>query len=101
MQMTNELYQCAERCFGMANLKPKDVGEVLGKLESEFGIAATVVGNYLELRQGEQLMSTGTVLTALRDKHPRLFFGSAGSINFTLDLLVMKLPKFGSSTHTV
>jgi hypothetical protein len=84
--MTSEIFNAAERTFHAANLKPKDVSAVIAKLETEFGVVASVVGNMLELKQGSTVFSTGTMLQSYCQKFPREFFGSAGSVNYKSDL---------------
>jgi len=84
--MTTELYNAAERTFYAAGLKPKDVAAILTKLQTEFGVTASVEGGMLELRQGSTVFSVGTMLQSYAQKYPREFFGSAGEVRFKEDL---------------
>jgi len=84
--MTTDLYNAAERTFHAAGIKPKDVAAILTKLESEYGVEASVAGGMLELKQGSTIFSVGTMLQAYSAKYPREFFGSAGTVNFKSDL---------------
>ena len=86
MPMTTELFNAAERTMHAANLKPKDVSGILAKLESEFGVTASIQGGMLELKQGDTVFSIGTMLQSYSQKYPREFYGSAGTVNFKSDL---------------
>ncbi len=86
MTMTTELYNAATRTFHAAGLKPKDVTAVLAKLETEFGVTASVEGGMLTLKQGSTVFSTGTMLAAYCAKYPREFHGQTGAVNFKSDL---------------
>jgi len=84
--MTTELFNAAERTFHAAGLKPKDITSALAKLESEFGVTASVEGGMLTLKQGSTIFSTGTVLQSYCAKYPREFHGQTGAVNFKSDL---------------
>jgi len=85
MQMTTELFNAASRSFIACNLKPKNVSDILSKLEAQ-GVTASVAGNMLELKQGDTIFSLGVALSAYAEKNPRDFYGAAGSVNFKSDL---------------
>jgi hypothetical protein len=84
--MTTELFNAAERSFFAAQLKPKDVTAVLAKLESEFGVTASVEGGMLTLKQGSTIFSVGQMLQSYCAKYPREFHGQTGAVNFKSDL---------------
>jgi hypothetical protein len=84
--MTNELLAAAEKTFHAAGAKPKNIGEIISKLEAEHQVTASVDGGLLTLTQNGTPVSTGTVLSAYRQKNPRDFYGEAGSVNFKSDL---------------
>lgn len=84
--MTTDLYNAAERTFHAAGCKPRDITAILSKLQTEFGVTASVAGGMLELKQGDTVFSVGTMLSSYRTKYPREFYGEAGSVNFKDDL---------------
>jgi len=86
MPMTSKLFLAAERTFHAAGLKPKDASAILSKLESEFGVAASIEGGMLTLKQGDTIFSVGQMLQSYSQKFPRDFYGSAGTVNFKDDL---------------
>jgi hypothetical protein len=84
--MTTELFNAAERTMHAAGLKPKDATAVLAKLESEFGVTASVEGGMLTLKQGDTVFSVGQMLQSYAAKFPREFYGGAGQVTFKSDL---------------
>src|SRR5260370_10439613 len=84
--MTTELFEAAERTLHASGSKPKDVAEIIAKLESEQGVICTVEGGLLAMSQNGQPASVGNVLAAFKAKNERSFFGGAGQVNFKDDL---------------
>jgi hypothetical protein len=84
--MTNELFAAAERTLHASGSKPKDVAEIIAKLESEHGVVCAVEGGVLTMTQNGAPASFGTVLAAFKAKNERAFFGGAGQVNFKDDL---------------
>ena len=84
--MTTELFEAAERTLHASGSKPKDVAEIITKLEAEHGVVCAVEGGLLTMTQNGAPASVGTVLAAFKAKNERAFFGGAGQINFKDDL---------------
>jgi hypothetical protein len=86
MTMNTELFEAAERTFHASGSKPKDVSDILAKLEANHQVTCGVAGGLLSMVQNGQPVSVGTVLAAYKEKNPRDFFGGAGTVNFKDDL---------------
>jgi hypothetical protein len=84
--MNTELFEAAERTFHASGSKPKDVSDILAKLESEHGVVCSVEGGLLTMTQNGAPASVGQVLAAFKSKNERAFFGGAGQVNFKDDL---------------
>jgi hypothetical protein len=84
--MTGELFAAIEKTAAACGLKVKDPATLEAGLKA-MGIVLTVAGGLLEVRQGDQLMSTGTVLASYAAKFPRQFYGAAGDISYKSDLV--------------
>ena len=84
--MTEELIKAATATFHAAGHKPKSISAVLEQIKADHGIEATVSGGLLSLKQGSTTFDLGTVVSAIAEKHPRLFYGGAGTVNFKSDL---------------
>jgi hypothetical protein len=86
MTMNTELYEAAERTFHASGSKPKDVAEIITKLEANHGVTCSVEGGLLTMSQNGAPVSVGTVLAAFKAKNERAFYGGAGTVNFKDDL---------------
>ena len=84
--MTNELLAAAERTFHAAGCKPKDTAAILARLQTEYGVTASVSNGLLKLEQTGTVMDVGASLATYKQKYPRDFYGEAGTVNFKSDL---------------
>ena len=84
--MSSELFNAAERTFGLAGLKAKDVPQVLDTLKKEFNVDATSSGDMLSLRQGDTELNIPAAMKNYQAKHPRDFYGNPADITFKEDV---------------
>jgi len=77
---------CDLRWSWVKSSKPKDVAEIISKLEAEHGVVCAVEGGLLTMTQNGAAASVGTLLAAFKSKNERAFFGGAGQVNFKDDL---------------
>src|SRR5450432_1749547 len=84
--MSTELFTAAERTFGLAGHKAKDVTHVLATLKKEYGVDASVSSGMLKLSQGDTIMDIGASLATYKEKHPRDFYGSTQDVTFKQDI---------------
>jgi hypothetical protein len=86
MPITTELFESAERTFHASGSKPKDVAEIITKLEANHQVVCSTEGGLLSMTQNGAPVSVGTVLAAFKEKNPRDFYGGAGEIAYKDDL---------------
>lgn len=84
--MSTELFDAAEKTFGLAGHKAKDVPAVLAKLKEQYGVDASISSGMLKLSQGETVMDIGAAIDTFREKNPRDFYGSTGDVTFKEDI---------------
>jgi hypothetical protein len=84
--MSTELFTAAEKTFGLAGHKAKDIPQVLATLKAEYNVDAVISGGMLKLSQGDTVMDIGASLATYKEKHPRDFYGSTQDVTFKQDI---------------
>jgi hypothetical protein len=84
--MSSELFSAAEKTFGLAGHKAKDIPALLATLKKEYNVDASISSGMLKLAQGDVVMDIGAAMQTYRARHPADFYGNT-DVNFKDDLI--------------